>query len=101
MGRVYDRQAFRALERERCAVHDLVGGECAGPIHRHHVQPLSADGDPWGRTVEVCERHHPMLEALARRVHRVREWKRCPHNHVTADSRRRCEERLNGVRIPA
>jgi hypothetical protein len=95
MGRVYDQATFRRLPRERCAVHELLGDECAGPIHRHHVYPLSHGGEDDGRTVSVCAHHHPSLEALARRVYGEREPRRCPHRHVTAEARERCEARLN------
>lgn len=101
MGRIYDTAAFRALPRERCAVHELLGGECSGPIARHHVWPVELGGDPHGRTVESCARHHPMLEALARRVYGLREPRRCPHRHVTREARERCEARLNGANVPA
>lgn len=69
--------------------------ECSGPVHLHHVHPLSAGGDAFGRTVEVCRRHHPMLEALARRVYGEPEWKTCPHQHRTREAREACERRLN------
>ena len=93
MGRPYDTADFRALPRERCAVYELLGGECAGPIGRHHVHPLSMGGEEDGRTVEVCSTHHPMLEALARRIHGIP--RRCPHKHVTPEARAQCEARLN------
>ena len=93
MGRIYDTAAFRALPRERCAVYELLGGECSGPIGRHHVRPLRYAAD--GRTVEVCAVHHPMLEALARRIHGEREYRRCTHRHVTPEAREACERKLN------
>lgn len=95
MGRIYDTADFRALPRERCAVHELLGGDCAGAIHRHHVHPVSLDGPVDGRTIPVCASHHPMLEMLARRVWMHREPRRCPHKHVTPEARAQCEARLN------
>jgi hypothetical protein len=95
MGRVYDTAAFRALPREHCIIHELLGTECEGAIARHHVHPLAAGGDPQGRTVPVCAVHHPQLEALARRVYGTPEWKRCPHFHPTQAGREACERRLN------
>lgn len=91
----YYTSRWRGLERERCEVAELLGGECAGPIHRHHVVPMSLGGDADGETVEVCERHHPMLEALARKVHKLPEHKICPHHHRTREAREACERRLN------
>ena len=95
MGRIYDRSEFRRLPRDHCAVHELLGGNCVGPIHQHHVEPMSLGGDELGYTVPVCARHHPMLEALARRVYGTQEYRRCPHRHATAEGRRACERRLN------
>lgn len=96
-GVVPNTRAWRELPRLRCAVAELVGGSCAGRIHRHHVHPLSLGGDPCGRTIEVCARHHPMLEALLRRVHQP-EWKRCRHTHRSREGRELCERRLNRKR---
>lgn len=95
MGRIYDTADFRALPRERCAVYELLGGDCAGSIHRHHVHPVSLDGPVDGRTVEVCRAHHPLLEHLARRVYGQPAYRCCPHKHVTPEARAQCEARLN------
>lgn len=87
----------RARERDghTCQVGRLVGGECSGALHGHHVDPVSLGGDPLPSldgVVTVCESHHPMLEALARRA---RRWRRCPHRHRTREGRLQCERRLN------
>src|SRR5262245_16573029 len=96
--RIYDTAAWRKLSRSGpCAVAELLGGECHGPISRHHVHSMSLGGDPEGETIMVCKRHHPMLEALARKIHGTPQWKRCPHHHRTADARAACERRLNAV----
>ena len=94
MGRPYDTAAWRRLPRETCAVAELFGTECAGPIALHHVRPLRFGGIE-ERTVSCCARHHPALEALARRVHGQRELRRCRHRHVTREARIECERRLN------
>lgn len=94
-GRIYDRAFFRALPREGCIVHELFGTECAGEIGRHHVHPISLGGPEDGPTVPSCARHHPMLEALARRVYGTPEYRRCPHAHRTLEGRMACERRLN------
>ncbi|HSE46091.1 MAG TPA: hypothetical protein VLA89_12265 [Gemmatimonadales bacterium] len=94
----YYTRRWRRLPRTRCEAAELLGGECAGPIHRHHVHPISLGGDPEGESVEVCSRHHPMLEALARKIHGLPEWKRCPHGpgaHRYPGAREDCERRLN------
>lgn len=95
MGRIYDTAAFRALPRERCAVEELIGGTCSGEIALHHVHPLSLGGEVDGRLVPCCAAHHPMLEALARRVYGLPQYRRCPHRHVTREAREACERRLN------
>jgi hypothetical protein len=96
---LYHTPRWLALDRSGpCAVAELLGGECAGPIHRHHVHPVSLDGDPEGMTVQVCRKHHPMLEALARKIYGDPPgWKRCPHPHRTRAAREQCERRLNGA----
>lgn len=91
----YYTRHWRSLPRERCAAAELLGGECAGLIHRHHLHPISLGGDPDGETVEVCQRHHPSLEALARKLHGLPEWKHCNHVHPYPGAREACERRLN------
>lgn len=95
----YNTTRWRDLPRNGfCEVGRLLGTECDdGPLHRHHVQPLSAGGEDFGRTVLVCKRHHPSLEALARRVWNEPKWKTCPHHHTTRESREACERKLNGI----
>jgi hypothetical protein len=83
-----------ATSRRTCALAELLPDECGDTLHRHHVMPISAGGDPDGPTVWVCERHHPRLEHLARRVLR---WKRCTHYHPYPGGRDACERRLNGL----
>ena len=80
------------LTERICALSELVPGECSGRLHEHHVMPISAGGDPNGKTVLLCQRHHPMVEALARRILR---WRRCPHVHRSPEAREACERRLN------
>ena len=93
---LYNSRAWRDLPRDgTCAVSALVGGACSGPLHLHHVTPLALGGDFDSDTVLVCARHHPMVEALARRVHRRR---RCTHRHFYPGARAECERRLNDIR---
>ena len=84
-----------ATSRRTCALAELLPDECGDTLHRHHVMPISAGGDPDGPTVWVCDRHHPRLEMLARRV---LGWKRCPHKpgtHRYPGAKEQCERRLN------
>lgn len=91
----YDRREWRRLPREFCTVEHLFGdavGPCHGLIHLHHVD----DADPDSRSVPVCQRHHPSLQAALRRLRSPeRAWKRCPHRHPTPEGRQACERRLN------
>ena len=96
---VYDKQEWRELPRDgECVVAFLFGeaaGECHGRIDRHHVDP------PDERSIQVCARHHPRLEAARRHLLDPPKWKTCPHGpyvHRYAGAREACERRLNGVR---
>jgi len=79
-------------DTRRCALADLLPGHCSGPLHSHHVYPVNLGGDPDGYRVDLCARHHPMLEALARRE--LRRPPRCRHIHPTREGREACERRL-------
>lgn len=79
-----------------CAAADLLPTPCAGPLHRHHVYPISRGGDELGRTVILCARHHPSVEAIARRLLEPRP-RRCPHRHRTREAREACERRLSAI----
>lgn len=93
MSTVYDSAYWRGLPRTgSCCLSRLLPDSCEGALHRHHVVPISLGGDPLGETVLVCARHHPALEALARRVIR---WRSCKHEHRTREARESCERRLN------
>jgi hypothetical protein len=93
--RAYDRRAFRRLPREFCTVEYLFGevvGPCHGLIHLHHVD----ETDPDSRSIPVCQRHHPSLQAALRRLRSPETaWKRCSHKHATPEGRAACERRLN------
>lgn len=90
--RVYNRQAWRDLPRNRCVVEHLFGAAaepCSGVVHRHHVDP----DDPFGRTVEVCAAHHPRLHAILRRL---RNPGGCPHRpgtHRYPHAKAECDRR--------
>lgn len=92
----YDKRSWRRLPREFCVIELLFGevaGECRGLIHLHHVD----DRDPDSRTVPVCLRHHPSLQACLRRL-REPLWKECPHKpgtHRYPGAKEECERRLN------
>lgn len=97
---IYNTRSWRNLPRNGlCAVAELLGleNQCSGPLHRHHVHPLSEGGDPLGRTTLVCEKHHPTLEKLGREF-RHPHWKPCPHKpgtHRYPGAKESCERLLN------
>lgn len=91
---VYQTSKWRSLPRDYCFVSVLLGdatGPCDGLIHHHHVNPI----DPDSRTLQVCASHHPQIHAVLRGLASKR--RRCPHRHVTRESREACERRLNRV----
>jgi hypothetical protein len=77
-----------------CALSELLPGECTEVLHSHHVMPISYGGDPDGPQVWVCSRHHPRLEAMARRE---LSWRTCKHRHRYAWAKAECEARLNAA----
>jgi hypothetical protein len=93
----YYTRAWRELPRDgECVVAFLFGrtaGDCAGAIHRHHVDP----DDPESRSLQVCASHHPKLQAALRRLSARPTWRRCPHEHRYPGARVACEARLNGL----
>lgn len=96
--KIYSHPAWRSLPRTGlCIAAEFFGAEnCAGPLHRHHVKPLSEGGDDLGPTILVCAKHHPMIEAIGRKLRKPR-WKNCPHTHRTRESREQCERKLNRI----
>lgn len=92
------RRAALARDGNRCTVSRLLGGDCHGALHVHHITPLASGGT---HTIDnlgtVCATHHPMWEALRRKLSTLRAPRRCPHHHVHAEARRLCEQRLNAA----
>lgn len=91
----------RALRRDAnsCTVSRLLGGDCSGVLHAHHIVPVAEGGAPFDldNVGTVCASHHPAWEALRRTlVSRRREPDppRCPHEHRTREARELCERRL-------
>lgn len=109
MGTIYNtlrwhrtKQLARERDGNKCTVARLLGGECSpGPLHAHHVMPVSEGGRPYDldNVGTSCASHHPMWEALRRRlVANLQPEKprvlRCNHRHPTAEGRRICERRM-------
>jgi hypothetical protein len=101
MRQVYDSprwKAVRARARERdghrCTVGRLLGGDCRGLLHVHHLD-RAADPFDLDNLATVCAAHHPRWEAVRRAVLDQRprgEW-RCPHRHPYPQGREECERR--------
>lgn len=109
MASVYDTLRWRATadrarkrDGNRCFVARLLGGECAGGTpHAHHIRPLEEGGAPYDleNVATVCASHHPVWEALRRRLLAALDLPeerppRCHHFHRTAEARRQCESRM-------
>lgn len=82
----------------RCTVARLFGGVCVQPLHVHHIVPVADGGDEFDpeNLATVCAAHHPIWEALRRRVveRLIAPAPRCQHQHRTAEARRICEARM-------
>lgn len=103
---VYDSQRWRELPRTQCVAELLFGtaaGECGGLIGRHHVDK----DDPESRTIELCQVHHPMIEAVLDRLldrkplEPRRAWRTCTHRHPYPGGKEACERRMNADLIAA
>jgi hypothetical protein len=90
----------RALVRDqkRCTVSRLLGGDCTGRLHVHHIVAVSEGGALYEleNLGTACAAHHPFWESLRRVLVRklTAEAPRCPHHHASAEARRLCETRL-------
>jgi 5-methylcytosine-specific restriction endonuclease McrA len=92
--------AARARKRDggRCTVSRLLGGECSGRLHVHHIVAVSEGGARFDleNLGTVCASHHPFWESLRRVLVRrlTAPAPRCGHWHASAEARRICEQRL-------
>lgn len=104
-GTFYDTSAWRhirdlalARDGDRCTVARLLGGDCHPTLHAHHIVPMSEGGAPLDvdNVLTACASHHPMVEALRRRLMEklVAPRPRCRHRHPYPEGRRQCEERM-------
>lgn len=104
---IYNTEAWKAtrsvaLERDgnRCTVARLLGGECRGGLHAHHIVAVADGGAPFDpdNVGTSCAGHHPMWEALRRqlvaRLLSARRAPRCHHDHRTRQAREICERRM-------
>lgn len=81
-------------DRKRCTVARLLGGDCSGVLHVHHIEPRSDRPDlelDEGNCATVCARHHPQWEAARRFVERSRRpLPPCNHRHPYKEGRIQC-----------
>lgn len=92
------RERRLALDGNRCTVARLLGGECKGRLHVHHIAPvrehpeLALDIDNTGT---ACASHHPMWEALAAmlRIIRLIDLPPCRHVHRYRIGREACDRK--------
>lgn len=101
----------RALARDGhlCTVSRLLGGECSGALHVHHIVPVEEGGEPFAldNLGTACASHHPAWEALRRKLVSARTEPvapavpRCPHAHRTPEARVLCERRMARARTAA
>lgn len=88
------RERVKRRDRGRCTVSRLLGGDCSGLIHVHHIEALSACPDL--RLVEdnlasVCATHHPTWERLRRELTREPMVPPCKHRHPYRIGAIQCE----------
>lgn len=93
------RAAALARDDHRCTVARLLGGECRGRLHVHHVVPLDHGGAPYDldNLGSACASHHRKWEALARRLAGARDDVACPECGVRARSGQALELHLANV----
>jgi hypothetical protein len=90
----------KARDGHLCTVARILGGECSGVLHAHHVIPISEGGDPLpplDGIVTACAGHHRTLHALrefvaARRVVELPPC-RCRGGHRYREGRQECRRR--------
>lgn len=88
------RAAALVRDGQRCTVSRLLGGPCRGPLHVHHITPLSEGGShALDNLGTACAYHHPTWEALRKALELARRPRRCHHRHTSAEARRICEAR--------
>ena len=92
-------QKAKRRDRSRCTVARLLGGDCRGLLHVHHIVPVSEGGAALAldNLATVCASHHPKWESLRRAIMRQRGEVmqiRCPHSHRSLEARLLCEARL-------
>lgn len=112
----WDEIRARVLTRDghRCTVSRLLGGQCRGRLHVHHIVPRADGGtDEDDNLATACARHHPIWERLreaivharinaadpadlarARAVRRAARWVRAAGVHF--DTSMEVEEELFG-----
>lgn len=96
----------RVKERDghRCTVARLIGGQCGGLLHAHHIESLT-DRPDLGLKIDncasVCAVHHPKWERIRRLLSKEPKVPACRHRHPYRSGREQCEnERRRSVGLP-
>ena len=85
----------KARDGHRCTVARILGGECSGRLHAHHVVPVEEGGPALpdlDGVLTVCAGHHRTLHALREFLagRRRRKIRPCRHEHRYDIARREC-----------
>lgn len=85
---------LRRIEADgsRCTIARLLGDECEGTLHVHHVKDVATYPDlalDFENTATVCAKHHPVWEGIRRKANR--ELPPCRHQHRYKAGREQCE----------
>lgn len=90
----------KARDEHRCTVARLLGGECSGILHAHHLIPVSEGGPEipdLDGVVTACAGHHRTLHALREFVVYRRSVElppcRCRGGHRYREGRVECRRR--------
>jgi hypothetical protein len=85
----------KARDGHRCTVGRILGGECRGDLHVHHIVPVEEGGPAipdLGGVLTTCAGHHRALHSLRMFVARRTRPKirPCRHQHRYDIARREC-----------
>lgn len=86
-----------ARDGNRCSIAALLGGDCAGDLHVHHIEPRSERPDlalDENNCASVCAVHHPQWEAVRLFLARARRpLPPCRHVHRYKAGKEACDRR--------
>ena len=89
-------ERVKARDRGRCTVARLIGGECGGLLHAHHIESVTEHPElalSEDNCASVCASHHPKWERIRRELSREPRVPACRHTHPYKQGARLCENR--------